>query len=99
MADALIDPTRAPVAFGRWAVPRLFGELQQPGAAGRLRALASLCDLVHEPERLYQVVNGGETEELWEGYDEVHRKSCGNHPRRSFYSPSGGAILTAVFRI
>ncbi|XP_030579519.1 radial spoke head 14 homolog [Archocentrus centrarchus] len=59
MADAIIDPTRAPVAYGRWAVPQLFRKLQQPGAEGRLRALASLCDLVHEPERLYQTVNGG----------------------------------------
>ncbi|KAM7391010.1 hypothetical protein PAMP_021728 [Pampus punctatissimus] len=59
MAGVLIDPTRAPVAFGRWAVPQLFGELQQPEAASRQRALASLCDLMHDPERLYQAVTGG----------------------------------------
>jgi len=59
MAAALIDPTRAPVAFGRRAVPQLFEELQQPEAERRLPALASLCDLMHDPERLYQTVNGG----------------------------------------
>ncbi|KAM4576376.1 radial spoke head 14 homolog [Odontesthes bonariensis] len=64
MAAALIDPTRAPVAFGRRAVPQLFEELQRPEAERRLPALASLCDLMHEPERLYQTVNGGFLEQL-----------------------------------
>uniref|UniRef100_A0A669EWU3 Uncharacterized protein n=1 Tax=Oreochromis niloticus TaxID=8128 RepID=A0A669EWU3_ORENI len=64
MAGALTDPTRAPVAFGRRAVPQLFGELQRAGAAARLRALTSLCDLVHEPERLYQAVTGGFLKQL-----------------------------------
>ncbi|KAM7415521.1 hypothetical protein PAMA_017840 [Pampus argenteus] len=59
MAGVLLETTRAPVAFGRWAVPQLFGELQQPEAASRQRALASLCDLMHDPERLYQAVTGG----------------------------------------
>lgn len=63
MAGALTDPTRAPVAFGRRAVPQLFGELLRAGAAARLRALTSLCDLVHEPERLYQAVTGGKSSE------------------------------------
>ncbi|XP_072242982.1 radial spoke head 14 homolog [Leuresthes tenuis] len=64
MAAALIDPSRAPVAFGRRAVPQLFEELQQPEAERRLPALASLCDLMHDPERLYQTVNGGFLEQL-----------------------------------
>ncbi|XP_024660280.2 radial spoke head 14 homolog [Maylandia zebra] len=64
MAGALTDPTRAPVAFGRRAVPQLFGELLRAGAAARLRALTSLCDLVHEPERLYQAVTGGFLKQL-----------------------------------
>ncbi|KAG7219747.1 hypothetical protein INR49_018840 [Caranx melampygus] len=59
MAAALIDPTRAPVAFGRRAVPRLFEQLQPPDTGTRLRALASLCDLIHDPERLCETVNGG----------------------------------------
>ncbi|GLD68444.1 radial spoke head 14 homolog [Lates japonicus] len=64
MAGVLIDPTRAPVAFGRRAVPQLFEELQRPETGRRRRALASLCDLVHDPERLYQTVNGGFLEQL-----------------------------------
>lgn len=62
MAALLMDPSRAPVAFGRRAVPQLFGELQRPEAGSRRRALASLCDLMHDPERLYQTVNGGNRE-------------------------------------
>ena len=61
MAGVLIDPSRAPVAFGRRAVPQLFGELQQLEADRKQRALASLCDLMHDPEKLYQAVTGGET--------------------------------------
>ncbi|KAE8277042.1 Radial spoke head 14-like protein [Larimichthys crocea] len=62
MAASLIDPSRAPVAFGRRAVPQLFEELQQrPEAARRHRALNSLCDLMHDPERVYQTVTGGQS--------------------------------------
>ncbi|CAJ1069618.1 radial spoke head 14 homolog [Xyrichtys novacula] len=59
MAALLIDKTRAPVAFGQKAVPQLFEELQRPEAGSKLRALGSLCDLMHDPERIYQTVNGG----------------------------------------
>uniref|UniRef100_A0A3B4WR37 Radial spoke head 14 homolog n=1 Tax=Seriola lalandi dorsalis TaxID=1841481 RepID=A0A3B4WR37_SERLL len=64
MAGALMDPTRAPLAFGRRAVPQLFEQLQRPETGTRLRALASLCDLIHDPERLYQTVKGGFLERL-----------------------------------
>ncbi|XP_068999758.1 radial spoke head 14 homolog isoform X2 [Embiotoca jacksoni] len=64
MAGVRADPTWAPVAFGRRAVPQLFEELQEPEPGRRLRALASLCDLVHDPELLYQAVNGGFMEQL-----------------------------------
>lgn len=73
MAGALTDPTRAPVAFGRRAVPQLFGELQRAEAAARLRALTSLCDLVHEPERLYQAVTGGKSSEGHREVRPLHR--------------------------
>ncbi|XP_078106586.1 radial spoke head 14 homolog [Sander vitreus] len=80
MAGYLIDPSRAPVAFGRRAVPQLFEELQQPEADRRLRALASLCDLMHDPERIYQTVNGGFLEQLkvlFEDEDSsVRTKTC-----------------------
>ncbi|MEQ2186487.1 hypothetical protein GOODEAATRI_028971, partial [Goodea atripinnis] len=59
MAAAVQDPNRAAVAFGRQAVPQLFEQLQQRDAPCSLRVLTSLCDLVHEPERLYQIVTGG----------------------------------------
>ncbi|XP_074527033.1 radial spoke head 14 homolog [Halichoeres trimaculatus] len=59
MAASLLDRNRAPVAFGLRAVPRLFEDLQGPDSGGRLRALTSLCDLMHDPERVYQTVNGG----------------------------------------
>ncbi|XP_056889806.1 radial spoke head 14 homolog [Takifugu flavidus] len=54
-----MDPSRAPVAFGRLAVPQLFAELQQPQEERRLPALASLCDLLHDPEHIHQTLNGG----------------------------------------
>lgn len=54
-----MDPSRAPVAFGRLAVPQLFAELQQPEEEGRLPALASLCDLLHDPELIQQTITGG----------------------------------------
>ncbi|XP_062418643.1 radial spoke head 14 homolog [Pungitius pungitius] len=56
--------TRAPVAFGRLAVPQLFGELTRPEADVRLRALVSLCGLMRDPERVYQAVRGGFLEQL-----------------------------------
>ncbi|MGH0162715.1 UNVERIFIED_CONTAM: hypothetical protein FKN15_064230 [Acipenser sinensis] len=45
-----IDCTKAPIAFGRRAVPKLNEELQNPELITRQRALMSLCDLVHDPE-------------------------------------------------
>ncbi|XP_026176742.1 radial spoke head 14 homolog [Mastacembelus armatus] len=64
MAFVVTDSTRAPVAFGLRAVPKLFEELQPPDPDRRLRALGSLCDLMHDPERLYQTVHGGFLEQL-----------------------------------
>ncbi|XP_061673679.1 radial spoke head 14 homolog isoform X3 [Syngnathoides biaculeatus] len=64
MTGVHIDPSRAPVAFGRLAIPELFAQLVEPDAARRLRALASLCDLTHDPERLYQVVTEGFLDQL-----------------------------------
>lgn len=54
-----MDPSRAPVAFGRLAVPQLFAELQRPEEDRRLPALASLCDLLHDPELIHQTLRGG----------------------------------------
>ncbi|XP_037115034.1 radial spoke head 14 homolog isoform X2 [Syngnathus acus] len=64
MTGVHIDPSRAPVAFGRLAIPELFAQLEEPDATRRLQALASLCDLTHDPERLYQVVSEGFLDQL-----------------------------------
>ncbi|XP_038139076.1 radial spoke head 14 homolog [Cyprinodon tularosa] len=56
---AVMDQIWAPVPFGRLALPLLIQQLQHRDASCRLRALTSLCDLVHEPEWLYGLVNGG----------------------------------------
>ncbi|KAL3062346.1 hypothetical protein OYC64_002202 [Pagothenia borchgrevinki] len=64
MAGSPYDPSRAPVAYGRRAVPQLFSELQQQEAPRRLRALASLCDLLRDPERISCTVSGGSLEQL-----------------------------------
>uniref|UniRef100_A0A8C6T8P9 Uncharacterized protein n=1 Tax=Neogobius melanostomus TaxID=47308 RepID=A0A8C6T8P9_9GOBI len=58
MATAVLDRSRAAVAYGLRAVPLLFQQLQSPGSESRHRALNSLCDLLHDPERLYQTVTG-----------------------------------------
>ncbi|KAK9521979.1 hypothetical protein VZT92_018480 [Zoarces viviparus] len=65
MAGPLVDSTRAPVAFGRRAVPKLFEDLLRPEADSRLRTLGSLCDLIHhDHERVYQTIRGGFMEQL-----------------------------------
>ncbi|XP_041644166.1 radial spoke head 14 homolog [Cheilinus undulatus] len=57
MTGVLVD--RAPVAYGRWGIPQLFEELQRPETSIKNRVLNSLCDLMHDPDRIYQTVNGG----------------------------------------
>uniref|UniRef100_A0A8C5RK71 Radial spoke head 14 homolog n=1 Tax=Laticauda laticaudata TaxID=8630 RepID=A0A8C5RK71_LATLA len=54
-----IDPTKAPVAFGRRGLPKLNEELQHPELLTRQRALMALCDLVHDPENVYQAIRLG----------------------------------------
>uniref|UniRef100_A0A8D0E089 Rhabdoid tumor deletion region protein 1 n=1 Tax=Salvator merianae TaxID=96440 RepID=A0A8D0E089_SALMN len=51
-----IDPTKAPIAFGRRALPKLQEELEDPELLTRQRALMALCDLVHDPEHAYQAI-------------------------------------------
>ncbi|XP_015733709.1 radial spoke head 14 homolog [Coturnix japonica] len=59
-----IDPTKAPVAFGRLALPKLNREIQAPEVLTQQRALAALCDLLHDPENIYQAVQIGFVENL-----------------------------------
>ncbi|XP_078277397.1 radial spoke head 14 homolog isoform X2 [Rhinoraja longicauda] len=51
-----IDPTKAPVAFGERAVPKLKQELADVELITRQRALMALCDLVHDSELAYTAV-------------------------------------------
>ncbi|XP_029986188.1 radial spoke head 14 homolog [Sphaeramia orbicularis] len=80
MSGSVVSRTRAPVAFGRRAVPRLFEELRDPDPERRIRTLNSLCDLVHDPERLYQTVTGGFMDQiqvlLKDENQAVRRKTC-----------------------
>ncbi|XP_073485345.1 radial spoke head 14 homolog [Aquarana catesbeiana] len=54
-----IDPTKAPIAFGERALPKLNEELKSPDLTTRQRSLMALCDLVHDSEYVYQVVHLG----------------------------------------
>jgi len=54
-----IDPTKAPLAFGRRAIPKLNEELQDKKLITRQRALMSLCDLVHDPNEAYYALEIG----------------------------------------
>ncbi|XP_054076020.1 radial spoke head 14 homolog [Rissa tridactyla] len=54
-----IDPTKAPIAFGKRALPKLNEELQSPELLTQQRALMVLCDLVHDPEKVYQAIEIG----------------------------------------
>ncbi|XP_009909347.2 radial spoke head 14 homolog [Dryobates pubescens] len=54
-----IDPTKAPLAFGRRALPKLKEELCSTELLTQQQALMSLCDLVHNPEIVYQALEIG----------------------------------------
>ncbi|XP_028852641.1 radial spoke head 14 homolog isoform X2 [Denticeps clupeoides] len=58
-SSPVIDPAKAPVAYGNRALPQLKMELQGPQLLIRQQALATLCDLVHEPGRVYEAVQTG----------------------------------------
>lgn len=55
----LIDPSRAPVAFGRLALPRLLTELHAEEPKILQAALCTLCDLLHDPEQAYEALHHG----------------------------------------
>ncbi|XP_017288615.1 radial spoke head 14 homolog [Kryptolebias marmoratus] len=79
MAGSVTLPGRAAVAFGRWSVPLLFGQLDRKEGC-LVPVLASLCDLIHDPEKLYQTVTGGFVEQLKVCLEDedpaVRRKTC-----------------------
>uniref|UniRef100_A0A8D2QF80 Radial spoke head 14 homolog n=1 Tax=Zonotrichia albicollis TaxID=44394 RepID=A0A8D2QF80_ZONAL len=59
-----IDPTKAALAFGRRALPKLNEELQSPELLTQQRALMALCDLVHDPEKVYEAIALGNLKAL-----------------------------------
>ncbi|NWS67876.1 RSP14 protein, partial [Crotophaga sulcirostris] len=54
-----IDPSKAAVAFGLRALPKLNEELQSPELLTQQQALMALCDLVHDPEKVWQAIGVG----------------------------------------
>jgi len=59
-----IDATKAPLAFGKGAIPKLNRELGDATLIVRQRALMVLCDLVHDPEKIYEAITVGCVESL-----------------------------------
>ncbi|XP_037366140.1 radial spoke head 14 homolog [Talpa occidentalis] len=54
-----IDPTKAAIAYGCRALPKLNEELQSEVLLTRLKALVALCDLMHDPEHVHEAINIG----------------------------------------
>ncbi|NXX51665.1 RSP14 protein, partial [Tricholaema leucomelas] len=54
-----MDPTKAPLAFGRRALPKLSQELCSSELLTQQRALMALCELLHDPENVYQAMEIG----------------------------------------
>ncbi|KAL1771638.1 radial spoke head 14-like [Sigmodon hispidus] len=59
-----IDPTKAAIAYGCRALPKLNEELQSQDLLTRQKALVALCDLMHDPEYVYEAINIGCLESL-----------------------------------
>jgi hypothetical protein len=56
-----IDPTKAAIAYGCRALSKLNEELQSRDLLTRQKALVALCDLMHDPEYVYEAINIGES--------------------------------------
>lgn len=54
-----LDPTKAAIAYGCRALPKLNEELQSNELLTRQRALVALCDLMHDPEYVYEAISIG----------------------------------------
>uniref|UniRef100_A0A8C5KCM4 Radial spoke head 14 homolog n=1 Tax=Jaculus jaculus TaxID=51337 RepID=A0A8C5KCM4_JACJA len=54
-----IDPTKAATAYGCRALPKLNEELQVEDLRTRQKALVALCDLMHDPDYVYEAINIG----------------------------------------
>lgn len=51
-----VDVTRRPVAFGRWALPKLRRELHSKDSDVVLKAVLSIADLAKNPEKGYEAI-------------------------------------------
>lgn len=56
-----IDPTKAAIAYGCRALRKLNEELQSEDLLTRQKAVMALCDLMHDPEYVYEAINIGES--------------------------------------
>ncbi|CAB4023309.1 radial spoke head 14 homolog [Paramuricea clavata] len=54
-----IDITKAPLAYGQRALPKLNRELNGDDLLTKHRALMSLCDILHDPENISQALRVG----------------------------------------
>ncbi|XP_037679388.1 radial spoke head 14 homolog [Choloepus didactylus] len=59
-----INPTQAAIAYGCRALPKLNEELQSEEVVTRQKALMALCDLMHDPEHVYEAIGIGCLESL-----------------------------------
>uniref|UniRef100_A0A2K6GXU2 Radial spoke head 14 homolog n=1 Tax=Propithecus coquereli TaxID=379532 RepID=A0A2K6GXU2_PROCO len=57
-------PTKASIAYGHRALPKLNEELRSEDLTTRQKALMALCDLMHDPEYVYQAIDIGCLESL-----------------------------------
>ncbi|KAK2193658.1 hypothetical protein NP493_8g00015 [Ridgeia piscesae] len=54
-----IDVSRAPLAYGHRALPRMNRELKDAHLLTRQRAIMSLCDYLHDPEHIASAIREG----------------------------------------
>ncbi|XP_046860020.1 radial spoke head 14 homolog [Xenia sp. Carnegie-2017] len=54
-----IDITKAPLAYGQRALPKLNRELNGTDVLTKHRALMSLCDILHDPQNISEALNVG----------------------------------------
>ncbi|KAM9622494.1 radial spoke head 14 homolog [Trichechus inunguis] len=59
-----VNPTQAAIAYGCRALPKLNEELQSEDLQTRQKALMALCDLMHDPEHVYEAIKIGCLESL-----------------------------------
>ncbi|KAM4827751.1 radial spoke head 14 homolog isoform 1-T2 [Thomomys bottae] len=59
-----VNPARADIAYGCLALPKLNRELQSNNLLTRQKALVALCDLMHDPEYVYEAISIGCLESL-----------------------------------